>query len=155
MLVLGESIYVGNSAITQIYQGNNLIWPAASGDGYYYYYQSPSGMTEEQALAVFNDNKQIGPVASSTTQFSFRIYTRYSEEASPATASVVCFAIPIQTGTLGSITGDWSGTKDVTSLFINSYNIVYIDNIPYYLYYHRALWRSGGTVTVVVSQNSN
>ena len=154
MLVLGESIYVGNSAITQVYQGDNLIWPAASGDGYYYYYQSPSGMTNEQALAAFNDNKQIGPVASSTTQFSFYIYARYSGGTGQRVASVVCFAIPVQTGTLGSITSTWSGQQDITSLFINSYNIVYIDNIPYYLYYHRGVWIDG-RATVVVSQNSN
>lgn len=152
MLVLGESIYVGNSAITQVYQGNNLIWPAETGVGYYCYYQASTDMSVEEALAAFENNRNIGPDASTANSFGFPIH--YAGSA-PQYGYVVCFAIPVQKGTLGSITGNWSGQQDITSLFINSYNIVYLDNIPYYLYYHRAIWRPGGTATVVVSQNSN
>ena len=132
MLVLGESIYVGNSAITQVYQGNNLIWPAASGDSYYYYYQSPGGMSIQEAIEAFYYGRNIGPIASSTTQFDFLVQTKYN--GSLRTSSVACFAIPQHKEATRVI----DNKQDITPKF-NKLDVV-LDGIPYYLYYYNAVW---------------
>ena len=137
MLVSGQSIYIGTSAITAVYQGNDLVWSGGTpttGDSYYYYYQSEGGATIQEALAAFNSNKIQGPAASSTTQFSYLVEARY--RGSTRISSVVCIAIP-KHKELTRLVAD--GVIITPGYFSNKTDIT-INYIPFTLYYHQAVW---------------
>lgn len=63
MLVSGGSIYVGSSAITEVYQGNDLVWsngiPAPAWPGNYFYPNPPSDI-DPNGLSLWKSSMVSG-----------------------------------------------------------------------------------------------
>ena len=175
MLVSGQSIYVGSSSISKVYQGDDLIWPSTpptptpvvTGEGYYYWYKSSTNESIDTIVANFDSLKQQGTFSSASTTFSFDAY-------GDKTRTTVCIAIPQPKG-LKSVIATGSTQMDITSLFYeNDPKDITIDGISYRLYYKSALWPSnmysvtadtsmeyltldivsGGTITWVVGNST-
>lgn len=148
MLVSGQSIYVGSSDISEVYQGSDLIWSKGGGQ-YYYYYQSMDERDIDVIAANFENVKEQGPSVTSTTEFSY--YTRPNYSGGTKVTSVMCFAIPdpltivkVMAKESQSATG-----TDITSRFTGNVKNISIGEYPYLLYYRLAMW-GGEYLTVTV-----
>lgn len=135
-----DRIYAGTDSVSKVFLGTDLIWPYTPPtgiSGYYYYYQSETGITDEEALEAFETDKVQGPAVSSTTQFTFIAYPKYSGGTGQEVATVICFAIPSSLS-IDSVFVTPSGQSkyDITSHFnISTPIIIGTDN--YNLFYHR------------------
>lgn len=150
-----DKIYAGTDSVSKVFLGTDLVWPytppvpPTGESGYYYYYQSESGMTNEEALEAFDTEKIQGP-AVSAGQFTFRVYVRYSGGTEQEVASVVCFAIPSNLSISNVSYQDFEQAPwiDITSEFTVSVPIT-IGDESYNLFYHRYVFSSTDLFRVI------
>ena len=136
MLVSGGSIYVGDSAITAVYQGEDLIWPLEpTPTGSSVYYRTEYKRSVEEIVENFDDIKR-SVLFPTETGFTFAVTILLE-------GYITAFAIP-STKTVTSITKEESVTgvvTDCTSDFlVNTPEDLIVNGIPYKLYYSYTAW---------------
>lgn len=142
MLVSGSSIFVGNSAITAVYQGDDLIWPIvepptpSSGDCFWFLDDPHSSWITPQYMAnYFSQGKGVKAGHSSNMyHFNFHLGNEYKS------GCAIYFALPsgmvFSTIRANKILPNTGQEINITSYFLQNTPVDFIrDGVSYKLYY--------------------
>lgn len=142
MLVSGGSIYVGDSVISSVYQGDDLIWPItepptpSSGNCIWFVDDPHSSWVTPQYIANrFAQGKGI-KAGHSLNMYHFNFYLQDVYKS----GSTIYFALPSETVfstiTAKKIVPETGQEIDITSYFLQNNPIdLVINGIAYKLYY--------------------